>query len=208
MFAEDFDSVSNGHDQTPEVIAPVFTAAELAAARADAWAEGREAALAELNAEHDKAWSGMAQSITQQLVGVGKTMHRQAESHAETIARLLLDTLATLFPQLCARHGETEAQALAGAVLGGLTREPVITVRAGRVLARHLTDQLEELGSSHAMRVEVVSAETDMPGDFRITWHDGQASRDAAALWEQVAAVLAGAGLNCSGLVMEMQDAA
>ena len=33
------------------------------------------------------------------------------------------------------------------------------------------------------------------PGDVRIAWRNGTATRDAAALWQQVAAVLAPAGL-------------
>ena len=33
------------------------------------------------------------------------------------------------------------------------------------------------------------------PGDVRIAWHNGAATRDAAALWQQVAAILAPAGL-------------
>jgi hypothetical protein len=34
------------------------------------------------------------------------------------------------------------------------------------------------------------------PGDVRVTWHNGAATRDAAGLWEQVAMVLAPAGLR------------
>jgi hypothetical protein len=33
------------------------------------------------------------------------------------------------------------------------------------------------------------------PGDVRIAWRAGSATRDTAALWEQVAAVLMPAGL-------------
>ncbi len=34
-----------------------------------------------------------------------------------------------------------------------------------------------------------------MPGDARVTWRNGQALRDTAALWAQIVDILAPAGL-------------
>ena len=42
---------------------------------------------------------------------------------------------------------------------------------------------------------ETVECDAMPPGDVRIAWRNGSATRDAAALWQQVAAVLAPAGL-------------
>ena len=44
-------------------------------------------------------------------------------------------------------------------------------------------------------RIETVIAEAMPPGDVRITWRNGSAARDVDALWQQVADVLAPAGL-------------
>ncbi len=43
--------------------------------------------------------------------------------------------------------------------------------------------------------MQIIECDAMAPGDVRIAWHNGAATRDAAALWQQVAAVLAPAGL-------------
>ena len=206
LFAEDFDGAPTQAQSVPEVIAPVFTTAELSMARTDAWTEGHEAGLAEAAIEHSAALRNVAHSIAEQLAGIREAAHRQAEVHAEAVANLLLDTLGTLFPEFCSRHGEFEAQALIRVVLTGLDQEPVITLRADRVLAMFLADEIGK--ANEPSRINVITSEMEMPGDVRITWQNGSASRQASVLWEQVAAVLGGIGLRCATQVTEMQDAA
>ena len=119
----------------------------------------------------------------------------RAEQSAEAIARLLLDSLAAIFPTLCARYGDAEVRAIVRAVLPALTQEPAITVRAHPRTARALTQEIARLDPDLAAHVQTIDCDAMSPGDVRIAWHNGTATRDAAALWQQVAAVLAPAGL-------------
>ena len=205
LFAEDFDLPEQATDPAPP---PTFGPAELAAARAEAWAEGHAAGLAKAAAEHAAALGRAARSTAEQIAAVRTETLCHAEVHAEAVARLWLDTLANLFPALCARHGEAEALALAKLVLPGLAGEPSVTLRADPALARHLAEQIAALDPGEPGRIRIVPNETAQPGDIRVSWSSGLASRDAMELWEQVAAVLADAGLSCGQLVTEMQDAA
>jgi flagellar biosynthesis/type III secretory pathway protein FliH len=93
------------------------------------------------------------------------------------------------------RYGDAEVRAIVRAVLPELTQEPAITVRANPRTARALTQEIARLDPDLAAHVQVVDCEAMSPGDVRIAWHNGTATRDAAALWQQVAAVLAPAGL-------------
>ena len=43
------------------------------------------------------------------------------------------------------------------------------------------------------------------PGDVRIAWRGGAAARDATALWQQVAAILAPAGLLRTDVVFKRE---
>ena len=206
LFAEDFDLP----EQTPDPVPPppTFGSDELAAARAEAWAEGHAAGLAKTAAEHAAALDRAARSTAEQIAAVRTEALRQAEAHAEAVARLWLDTLASLFPALCAKHGDDEALALANLVLPGLAGEPVVTLRADPTLARHLADEIAALEPSDPGRIRIVPNETALPGDIRISWASGFASRDATELWEQVAAVLGAAGLSLQQLATEIQNAA
>jgi len=206
LFAEDFDVPEKAADPAPP--APTFSAAELAAARAEAWAEGHAAGLGKAAAEHDAALGRAARSTAEQIAAVLTEASSQVETHAEAVARLWLDTLASLFPALCAKHGDAEALALARLVLPGVATESLVTLRAHPALARHLTEEIAALDHGEPDRIRIVPNETALPGDIRISWGSGLASRDATELWEQVAAVLADAELSFQQLAMEMQDAA
>ncbi len=206
LFAEDFDLPVRVAEPAPPP--PTYGAAELAAARAEAWATGHALGLAEAAAEHGAALARAARSTAEQIATIRAEVSRQAEAHAEALARLWLNTLASLFPALCARHGDAEALALAKLVLPGLAGEPAITLRADPALAQHLAEEIEALEPHEPSRIRIIANEAALPGDIRISWNSGHASRDAMELWEQVAAVLADAGLSYEQLVTEMQDAA
>ncbi len=95
----------------------------------------------------------------------------------------------------CGTGDDAEVRAIVRAVLPALTQQPTITVRAQPHTARALEQEFARLDPDLAAHVQAVDCDAMSPGDVRIAWHNGTATRDAAALWQQVAAVLAPAGL-------------
>ncbi|HEY5302025.1 MAG TPA: hypothetical protein VIJ55_15215 [Acetobacteraceae bacterium] len=194
LFDEDFDLPP---PPDPEVIAPSaggLTLADLAAARADAWAESRASAQAEATIATE-ALATAAAALAREVETLRAAMHADAEANADAIARLLLDTLAALFPALCARNGEAEARAVVRALLPGLSLEPEIVVRAHPTITPALAEQIARALPDDPDRVRVVADPSMGASDVRLRWRGGTGSRDGAALWEEVAAVLAPAGL-------------
>jgi hypothetical protein len=206
LFIEDFDlparaPVACENDPAdpeviaPDVIAPMFDAAELEAARAASWDEGHAAGRA-AQAEADAA--GLRRAVVALSAEFGaarETAALIAESAAEEIARLLLASLASVFPMLCAGHGAAEAAAVVRAVLPALSEEPEIGLRANPHTAPALLAEIERIDPDLARRVRLTHTDALAPGDVRIAWRDGVAVRDASALWREVAAVLIPAGL-------------
>ena len=205
LFAEDFDRP--GAAPRPEAVEPVFSAAELAVARETAWREGRDAGLLEA-ASGDAAATRLAvMALAERFAAECGAAAAQAEASAEAIARLLLDCLAANFPALCARYGDGEVRAIVRAVLPVLTQEPTIAVRAHPRTTKAVTQAIAGLDPDLAARVQAVECDAMSPGDIRIAWHNGAATRDAAALWQQVAAVLVPAGLlRADAAIMETVD--
>jgi flagellar biosynthesis/type III secretory pathway protein FliH len=193
LFGEDFDKPEAASE--PEVIEPVFSTIDIAAAREAAWHEGHDAGLQDAATKDTAATHQAIAAFAEQFATECAAAAARAEQSAEAIARLLLDSLAAIFPTLCVRYGDAEVRAIVRAVLPALTQEPTITVRAHPHTARALEQEFARLDPDLAAHVQAVDCDAMSPGDVRIAWHNGTATRDAAALWQQVAAVLAPAGL-------------
>jgi flagellar assembly protein FliH len=205
LFAEDFDLPETA--PTPKVVEPVFSADELAAAREAAWREGHEAGLLEAAAADAASTKDAIAQIATQLRAESEAAMMQSEQQAESIARLLLESLAATFPALSAHYGNLEARAIVRSVLPALTQEPMITIRAHSDTTAAISREIGQMDPDLRARIETVIAEAMPPGDVRITWRNGSAARDVDALWQQVADVLAPAGLlRVDARVKEMVD--
>jgi flagellar biosynthesis/type III secretory pathway protein FliH len=205
LFAEDFDLPQTA--SAPDVVEPVFSADELAAARESARLEGHEAGLLEAAASDAAATKQAMAQIAVQLHAGSAAASIQAEQQAESIARLLLASLAATFPTLSARYGDGEARAIVRSVLPALAQEPMITIHAHSDTTAAISREIGQLDPELRARVETVTSETMLPGDVRITWRNGSAVRNLDALWHQVADVLAPAGLlRVDARVKEMVD--
>jgi flagellar biosynthesis/type III secretory pathway protein FliH len=203
LFEEDFDRPESAPE--PEVIEPVFSAADLAGAREAAWRAGNAAGAEEAAAGDAAATRRAIESIAAQFADARDTAAALAEQTADAIARLLLDSLAAAFPVLCACCGEAEVQAIVRSVLPALNQEQAVTVRTNPLTARSLLREIGRLDPDFAARVQIVECDAMTPGDVKISWHNGAVVRDATGLWEQVAAILAPAGLLRTDVVFNRE---
>jgi flagellar biosynthesis/type III secretory pathway protein FliH len=193
LFDEDFDLPPPSNE--PEVIEPVYSLGELNAAREEAAKDSRERALAEADASARMMASRALIAISDGLEAARAEAASIAEQSSEAIARLLMRCFATAFPALSARHGQLELTALLREILPALHREPTITVRVSPHVSAELATDVHALDADLAKRVRLIATDAVSPGDARIDWENGAATRDAASLWRQIENVLAPAGL-------------
>lgn len=208
IFMEDFDERPTESSETPEVISPVFTIEELQAARTAGWTEGHDAALAEASLRTREQMATLAASIAQQIGELQETALSLADTQARTLAQLLLDVLASLFPGLCAQYGEHEACRLARPLLEGLNSECEVTLRADPSLAKFLQEELPIIAPDKISRIKIISNNAFVRGSIRISWSNGAAERDPVSLWNGISSVLASFGLRCPEIRTEDQYAA
>jgi flagellar biosynthesis/type III secretory pathway protein FliH len=204
LFEEDFDQPERVAE--PDAIEPVYSAADLTNLSEAAWREGNAAGQQEAAASDAATTRRAIESLAAQCTDARDAATARAEQTADAIARLLLDSLAAAFPVLCACYGEAEVQAIVRSVLPALTQEQVVTVRTNRLTAPALVREIGRLDPALAARVQIVECDAMTPGDVKIDWHNGRAIRDATALWEQVAAVLAPAGLLRTDVVFNREE--
>jgi flagellar assembly protein FliH len=196
LFTQDFDAPRAEHTPEPEVIEPTFSAEDVAAAREQGWAEGRESALAEAVTQHELALAKAATAVAEQVAGLQREWQSASEENAWATARLVFDVLGALFPALNAAHGEQEVLALVRALLPGLARQPAVTVRAHPSFAGTLVREFEQHELVDPGRVQVVPLETIASGDVRLLWAEGSSGREAAEVWRRVSTVLRDCGLT------------
>jgi hypothetical protein len=205
LFAEDFDLPETTPE--PEAVDPVFAPGEVAAARETAWRDGYAAGLQKA-AESDVAATRQAiAAIAEQLAAERDAAAIRADQSAEAIARLLIDSLGVAFPAICAQYGDAEVRAVVRIVLPGLRQEQAVTVRAHPRTATALAQEIARLDPDLTAHIQTVACDAMPPGDVRIAWRSGSATRDAAELWRQVASVLMPAGLQMTqAVIMETID--
>lgn len=195
LFDDDFDLPPAPDIRAePEVIEPTFTLDEYEAARTDAYRAGHAAARAEAEASIQAADRAMMAKIAASLDTTREDAARAAEDAAEAIGQLLLDTLAALFPALCARFGETEAQALTRAIVPVLRQEQRATIRVSPVLIQPIADMISRIDPDLIPRIDFQPDPDLLAGDIRIIWRNGEARRDCRALWSEIGDILGQAG--------------
>jgi flagellar biosynthesis/type III secretory pathway protein FliH len=198
LFEDDFDLPfvdPETEPPEPEMIEPLYTAAELQAACEQARQEADALARAECAAAQSAAVPAALAAIAEQLGHSVAEARAAIDRNAEAIARVLLGAFAAAFPALCRRHGEPEVQAVLLRILPLLESEPRVTVRVAPQLMHSVREALGQIDPETAVAIHVVPDETMMLSDVRVNWHSGQAVRDAGRLWQDIEDVLAPAGL-------------
>ena len=196
LFDEDFDlPPAPAAPPEPEVIEPVFSAAELEAARAEVAQAAHDAALAAFETAAAFAARRALDTIAAEIAAAREDFARAAEQSADGIARLLLDCFAAAFPALSTRHGPGEIAAVLREVLPALRHEPKVVVRLSPHIAAGMTAEIERMDPDFVAHVRVVPTDAVGAGDVRIAWENGGAIRDTAAIWARIESILAPMGL-------------
>jgi flagellar assembly protein FliH len=181
----------------PEVIAPSFSAAELAEARAEGIAEGRAAGHAEARAGTEARIAAALETIAARLGEAGREATIAAERAASALAAATLDLVARALPDVAAAQAGAGCAELAEALLGKLAGAERIAIRLPPELARTLAPRLEAAAAAadFAGRLDVLPTDGMVAGEMRISWPGGEARRDPASLTAAARAVLARLGL-------------
>ena len=198
--AEEFAPAGAPRTATPRDAA--LEAAELDAlledARSSGFIEGHARGLALANADRAHVAAQAMAAIARAVADADTAHAASAERAADTLAGLLLGSLATVLPTLCAQHGAAEIAALARAVVPALHRRPDVTVEVNPGVLAALDVALATMPQPLRRRMLLTPCDTIAPGDARLSWVDGDAigtaTRDAAATWARAMAVLAESG--------------
>lgn len=179
-------------------VEPMFSRADLAAARRDGVELGRAAGLAEAAASR-AATEVEALALIAAALADGRTEAvRVADQAAGALARALVAAMDAVMPDLVRRSALDEAGAMLAHVLPGLSREPHVRVEVPREVADGVEAALAKLTPEHRGRICVTGLERAgagslEAGEVQVRWSSGHAQRRPEQVWRTVMDALGGA---------------
>lgn len=178
---------------------PTFSVEELEAAKAEAYAKGRQDGM-------DDAMAGIEQQVARTLDAVFSRVQKVFDQHKawtremETdAARLGLAVIGRLAPELARDNELPEVEAVIREAFGFLTEQPKVMIRVAKELEESLSGKVELMATRVGYEGKVVLVgDPELPvDDCRISWQAGAVERSLDNVWEQidqiVERVLAGA---------------
>lgn len=167
---------------------PLFTEEELATARAEAFAQGREEGLKEASEAIERETRdtlGAVENALRELMWSQSAIETQA---TEDAVRVALAAIRRLFPALVEHAPLAEIERM--------VREAMATVQGEATLNIHVNDRLRDplaarirdiaVAAGFQERVVLHGLAALAPGDCRIEWTAGGVSRDVATILKAI----------------------
>ena len=177
----------------PEPPPPTFSEAELAAARDEAFAQGKQQGQAETEAGLEQAVSDGVAALSGQLETLlGAQTEHEARQQSQAI-QTAVQVVRKLFPRIAEAQALPEIEAVIAECLGHLSDEPRVVVRIAAALIDPLRERLSGLAARSGFegKVVLISDETLEPSSVRVEWAAGGAERDTAQIWQEIEQVIA-----------------
>jgi len=192
LFGESFDPPPPAPPE-PEIIAPCFGLEDLELARAEAYAEGRAAGLAEAAASHAAREAAALEATARELAAATAAARAAAERTDARLADAVLAAVAAQTAEHAQRLLPGQVSALLAELRADLGPELALTVAAAPSVAARVASVLSE-----AARQGGVELPTDVVADpaldaraVRVSWSGGEARLDLAAVADATARILA-----------------
>jgi len=172
----------------PKAPPPKFSAEEIEAARAAAYAEGEAAGRAEAYAEHQQNLEQALQAIAAQLAAIAGAEERARVAARAEAVELSVVIARKLAGRLIERQPLAQIEALVLRCMDDMRDEPRLVIRAAEAVVQQLDQRLDQLvaQSGFGGKVSLVPDDTLPTTDCRIDWADGSAERRQAALEKDV----------------------
>ena len=185
-------------DIAPEIplevpAAPMFSEEELAAARDEAYAQGREAGIKEMS-------ESLEREIRDTLIAVENALRELMWSQAavetrssEDAVKVALAAVRRLFPMLAEREPLAEIENLVGQAMNLVQGEAILNIHVNDRLVDPVAARIQPMAvaADFQDRIKIHPLASIAPGDCRIEWGNGGIVRDAAAIAKMIEDLIA-----------------
>lgn len=169
-------------DAPPEA---TYTAAELAAARLEAWNDGFVAASRGQAATHANVNDRLYRDMLSQAETLDQKLDIAAERNATLIARWLARNVIAVLPDLSAAVMADRTRRVAAMLRSALRSQTRIELRVGGETVM-MCETMQDLCQQIAQR----NLTDHPPGDVTIAWEHGEARIDLEQTWHRIRAAI------------------
>ncbi|MEX2452271.1 MAG: FliH/SctL family protein [Rhodospirillales bacterium] len=172
----------------PEIIVPTFSEEEVAAARDEGFAAGKEQGIRETLAGAEQTTATALESITEKINGMFRRQDEANTSAVRDAINVAAAITRKMFPHFSNRGAAEEVEQVIQSIMEKVIDEPRLTITVSASLHENISARLGPIISETGFEGKVVlnAEETLPPGDCRIEWGTGTASRDTEALWREI----------------------
>ncbi len=171
---------------------PTYGEADLAASRADGFAEGHVAGLAEGHAETERLAAQAAGLISERLSEIADTVRSHHESVTLDAVAVASAIIRKIAPEIIDRGALSAIEAAISGCLPDLTDEPRIVVRVGEKMMDAVRARIEPIVTASGFSGDVVVI-TDPALEFAdctVEWADGGIRHDPTRVWRDIEEIL------------------
>ncbi len=186
LFDNDFDRAKNV--PAPKPVRRNYTAAEVEAEKAKAFAEGHAAGVAETTKEVASRTAAAFNAIAAQCAKlVGQIDAQQAEATKTAIAAAVA-IARKLLPAVARREGLREIEGLVSECLARMHDAPKIIVKLNEMHVEPFRERIEAVASATGFsgRVAVIADPALGADDARVEWSDGGVERNTTQIWQEI----------------------
>ncbi|MFH1805544.1 MAG: FliH/SctL family protein [Pseudomonadota bacterium] len=187
-------------DAPPPPPPPIYTEEQMTEKLAEASALAREEGLAEGTAQGleqgrqeilqslDKTVSDTAIVLGGHLAHIDEQQKRANARIAEDSIHVARAIMRKIAPAWVAQNDLMEIEQIVRQCLSNLFDVPKVLVQVHPDIAAALNERITEIGRSRGFsgQLLVVGEAGVLPGDCRVSWGDGTAVRETAALWAEI----------------------
>jgi flagellar assembly protein FliH len=163
---------------------PTFSEEDMAAARDEAYAQGRETGLKEMSESLERETRDALVAVENALRELMWSQSAIETRSTEDAIRIALTAIRRLFPALAQRDPLAEIECLVGQAIKLVQGEPILNVYVGDRLLEPVVARIQPLAAAAGFqdRIKIHPLASLAPGDVRVEWGNGGIGRDAAAI--------------------------
>jgi flagellar assembly protein FliH len=167
---------------------PTYFDQDLAQARADGMAAGKEAGRQEALESVENAAAEALTAIGRHLPALEESVTAMQERQLRAAVDVSAAMVRKFLPRLAQDNGLQEIEAVVRDAMTRLRDEPRIVIRVCDALLDTVKTRVDTLAGNTGFEGKIVFlAEEGMgPSDVRVEWADGGAERDTARIWQDI----------------------
>ncbi len=192
LFETSFDAKGSSTAPARPIVRRNFTAAEMEAEKAKAFAEGHKAGTADASKDAEMRATMAFEKISANIVKMIAQIEQHRTEQMQTSVMAAVTMMRKLLPALSRREEVSEIEALIADCLGRLHDEPKIIVRLNEAHVETFRQRFDALAGATGFsgRVAAVADPALSTADAGVEWANGGTERHIDQIWQEIDAII------------------